>query len=146
MLHALLVFLHVLSISAWLGAALWVAGDVKRTLALGRPDADDLAARVRPPFGLDAVAGGATIVTGLLLMWEEGMGHPRPGISAGIVLALLRVGVLAAMRGAWRRILARLRAGEPVPAADPAARRMAMLSGIAHTAWLLALAGMIFPI
>ncbi len=146
MTHALLVFLHVVAVSAWLGAALWVAGDVKRTLALGRPDADALAARVRPPFGLDAAAGAATFVTGLLLMWEEGMGHPPLGISAGIVLALFRGGVLAAMRGAWRRILTRLGAGEPVAPDDPAARRMAMLSGIAHALWLLALAGMVFPI
>jgi hypothetical protein len=146
MLRALLVFLHVISVSAWLGAALWLAGDVRRTLALGRPHVDALAARVRPPLGLDAVAGIATLVTGLLLMWEGGMGHPRFGISAGIVLTLLRFGALAAMRGAWRRLLARLRAGEAVPAADPAARRLSMFAGIAHTLWLLALAGMVLHV
>jgi hypothetical protein len=79
-------------------------------------------------------------------MWEEGMGHPRLGISAGIVLTLVRLGVLAAMRGAARRIVVRLRAGETVAPDDPAAKRIAMLSGIAHAAWLLALAGMILPI
>jgi hypothetical protein len=146
MLHALLVFLHVISISAWLGAALWLAADVRRTLGLGRPHVDALAARVRSPLGLDAAAGIATLVTGLLLMWEGGMGHPRLGISAGIVLALLRFGALAAMRGAWRKILSRLEAGEAVPPSDPAAKRMSMLSGIAHTLWLLTLAGMVFPI
>ena len=140
------MFLHVLSISAWLGAALWVAGDVKRTLALGRPHTDALAARLRAQLGLDALAGIATLVTGLLLMWEGGMGHPPPGISAGIVLTLARLGVLAATRGATRRIFARLGAGETVAADDPAARRVAMLSGVAHTLWLLALAGMVFPV
>lgn len=146
MLHPLLVFLHVLSISVWIGAALWVAGDVRRTLALGGAQADALAARLGGPLGLDALAGVATLVTGLLLMWQEGMGHPRLGISAGIVLTLVRLGVLAAMRGAVRRIVGRLRAGERVAPDDAAARRVAMLSGIAHTAWLLALAGMVFPI
>lgn len=145
-LHALLLFLHVLSISAWMAAALWVAGDVGRTLALGRPFVDGLAARVRPQLGLDAAAGGAVLVTGLLLMWEESMGRPRLGIAAGFVLTLLRLGLLAAMRRAWRSIAARLERGEPVEAKDPVARRMAMLAGIAHMAWLLALAGMIFPI
>jgi len=145
-LHPLLVFLHVLSISVWIGAALWVAGDVRRTLALGGAQADALAARLGGPLGLDALAGVATLVTGLLLMWQEGMGHPRLGISAGIVLTLVRLGVLAAMRGAVRRIVGRLRAGERVAPDDAAARRVAMLSGIAHTAWLLALAGMVFPI
>jgi hypothetical protein len=146
MLHSLLVFLHVLAISTWIGAAIWVAGDVKRALAMGKPHVDALAARIRPALGLDAAAGIAAIVTGALLMWEEGMGHPRFGITAGIVLALVRLGLLAAMRGAWRGILARIRAGETVAATDPAARRMSMLSGIAHTMWLLALAGMVFPI
>src|SRR6266542_2045340 len=105
-----------------MAAALWVAGDVRRTLASGRPHVDLLPQRVRPALGLDAAAGIATFVTGALLMWEEHLGRPRLGIAA------------------------RLRAGETVPTTDPAARRVAMLSGIAHTLWLLALAGMIFPI
>ena len=145
-LHALLLFLHVLAISAWLAATLWVSGDVGRTLALGRPFVDALAARVRPQLGLDAAAGVAVLVTGLLVMWEEGMTRPRLGIAAGFVLTLVRLGLLGAMRRSWRSIAARLERGEPVEARDPAARRMAMLSGMAHTAWLLALAGMVFPI
>lgn len=144
-LHSLLVFLHVVAISVWMAAALWVSGDVSRALALGRPHVDALAARVRPKLGLDAAAGVAAVVTGLLLMWEMGMGHPRPGISAGIVLTLARLGLLAAMRRAWRSIAARLERGERVETRDPAVRRMSMLSGIAHTLWLLALAGMVFP-
>ncbi|HET8540663.1 MAG TPA: hypothetical protein VFL83_12410 [Anaeromyxobacter sp.] len=145
-LHSLLVFLHVLAISAWIAAALWVAGDVKRALAMGKPHVDALAARIRPALGLDAVAGVAAIVTGALLLWEQGMTHPRPGISAGIVLALVRLFLLAGMRRAWRGLLARIQAGEAVPADDRAARRMSMLSGIAHLMWLLALAGMVFPV
>lgn len=146
MIHSLFVFLHVLAVAVWLGAALWVAGDVRRTLALVRPDADALAARIGPALGLDAVAGIATLITGGLLMWEEALGQPRLGITAGIVLTLVRIGLLVAMRRTWRTLLARLRAGEAVPAGDPAARRLGMLSGLAHTLWLLALAGMVFPV
>ena len=146
MLHQLLVFLHVLAISVWIGAAMWVAGDVRRALAKGSPFVDELPARVRPALGLDAVAGIATIVTGALLMWNEHMGRPPTGISIGILLAFVRLGLLGGLRRTWRGILARLRAGTPVPADDPAARRLSMLSGIAHTAWLLALAGMVLPI
>jgi hypothetical protein len=145
-LHSVLVFLHVLAISVWMAAALWAAGDVRRTLAFGRPHVDALAARIRPALGLDAAAGIATLVTGALLMWEEGLGHPRTGISVGIALTLVRLGLIAALRRAWRSIYARLQAGEAVPAGDPAARRMAMLSGLAHATWLLALAGMVFPV
>jgi hypothetical protein len=143
-LHSSLVFLHVLSIAAWFGAALWVAGDVKRSLALGGAHAGALAAAVRPKLGLDAAAGVATVATGLLLMWEEGMTRPRFGITAGVVLTLLRLGLLASIRRAFRSIAARVAAGEPVAPGDPAARRMSMLSGIAHLLWALALAGMVF--
>ena len=145
-LHSLLVFLHILSISLWMAAALWVSGDVSRALALGRPHVDALAARVRPKFGLDAAAGVATVVTGLLLMWEMSITRPRLGITAGFVFALVRLGLLAGVRRAWRSIAARLERGETVEARDPAARRLSMLSGMAHGLWLLALAGMIFPI
>jgi hypothetical protein len=146
MLHQVLLFLHILSMAVWIAAAMWVAGDVKRALAMGKPYVDALPARVRPALGLDAIAGLATIGTGALLMWNDHMGRPPLGISVGIVLALLRLGVLAGVRRSWRGILARLQAGEAVPATDPAAKRMSMLSGIAHTAWLLALAGMVLPI
>lgn len=145
-IHPLLVFLHVLAISTWISAALWVAGDVKRSLAMGKPYVDALPSRIGPALGLDTIAGVATIVTGALLMWEEHMGRPRFGIAAGIVLALVRLGLLAGMRRTWRGILARIKGGKPVPADDPAAKRMGMLSGIAHTMWLLALAGMVFPV
>ncbi len=145
-LHQVLVFLHVLSMAAWISAAMWVAGDVKRALAMGKPFVEALPGRVRPALGLDAIAGLATIGTGALLVWYDGMTRPPIGISIGIVLAFVRLGVLAGIRRSWRSILRRLQAGEAVPATDPAARRMAMLSGIAHTAWLVALAGMVSPV
>jgi hypothetical protein len=144
-LHSTLVFLHVLVTSIWIGAALWVAGDVRRALALGRPHSDALAGRVRPALGLDAVAGIATVVTGGLLVWEQAVGV-RLGITVGFVLTLARLGVVASMRRAFRDVAARLQGGETVRADDGAARRLAMLSGIAHTLWLVALAGMVFPI
>lgn len=142
----LLRFLHILAMSAWLAAALWVTGDVRRTLAFGRPHVDALAARVRPALGLDAAAGIATLVTGVLLLWAEGFVQPRLGITAGIVLTLARLALVASLRRGWRSIAARLQAGDAVSPGDPAARRLAMLGGVAHTLWLLALAGMVLPI
>jgi hypothetical protein len=144
-LHSLLVFLHVVSISVWMAAALWVSGDVSRALALGRPHLDAVAARVRPKLGLDALAGIATVVTGGLLMWEEHLGRPRVGLIVGIVATLIRLGLLAALRRSWTSIAKRIGSGEVIEARDPAARKMAMFSGIAHTLWLVALAGMVFP-
>ncbi len=143
----LLKFLHVLCASAWLGATLWLAGDVRRTLALGRGQTGALGARVRPALGLDVGAGVATILTGILVMVAEGGGHPRTGIMVGFVLALARlVIVLAGLRPAWLAVAARLAAGEEVPPTAAPVKRMAMFSGIAHTLWVIVLAMMIFPI
>jgi hypothetical protein len=143
----LLRFLHILSASAWLGATLWVAGDVRRTLALGRAQAGALVARVRPALGLDVGSGAATILTGILLMVAQGGGHPRTGIMAGFILALARlVIVLAGLRPAWLAVAARVAAGEEVPPTAAPVKRMAMFSGIAHTLWVIALATMVFPV
>jgi hypothetical protein len=145
-LNDLLRFLHILSASAWLGATLWVAGDVRRTLALGRPYPTGLAARVAPAITLDVVMGVATVLTGLLVLAFQGV-HPRTGIMIGFTLTLIRiVVVLVGLRPAWRAIAARLASGQDVPPADAAVKRMAMWSGMAHTLWLIALATMVFPI
>ena len=141
----LFLLLHVLSISAWLAAALWLAGDLRRTLALGKPHVDALRPRLAPELGLDAIAAVATFATGVLVMWAQGFAPPRPGVAAGLVLAVARAGVLASLRRRVRGILARLDAGEAVPPTDPAARRAGALAGVAHGLWLLALAGMVLP-
>jgi hypothetical protein len=145
-LNDLLRFLHILAASAWLGATLWVASDVRRTLAHGRPYPAGLAARVNPAIGLDLAMGIATVFTGLLVLTAQG-GHPRTGIMIGFALALVRIGVvLAGLRPAWRAVATRLAAGQDVPPADAPVKRMAMWSGMAHTLWLVALATMVFPI
>lgn len=145
-MNDLLRFLHILAASAWLGATLWVASDVRRTLAHGRPYPAGLPARVNPAVGLDVAAGLATVITGLLVLAYQGV-HPRPGIMIGFTLSIVRVGVvLAGLRPAWRAVAARLAAGEEISPTDAPVRRMAMWSGMAHTLWLVALATMVFPI
>ena len=145
-MNDLLRFLHILAASAWLGATLWVAGDVRRTLALGRAEAGALGARVSPALSLDLAAGVLVLLTGLLVLLVRGV-HPRTGIMIGFALTLIRLGVVAAgLRPAWRAIATRIQGGETVPPTDARVKRMAMFSGIAHTLWLIALATMVFPI
>jgi hypothetical protein len=137
-------FLHVLSASAWLGAALWVAGDVRRTLALGKPHLAALPARISPALSLDVWLGLATLVTGLLVLLLQGL-HPGTNIMIGFALTLVRIGLVAfALRPAWNRLRSRIEAGEAVPASDATPKRLGMFSGIAHLLWLGALATMIF--
>lgn len=142
----LLLFLHILAASTWLGAALWVPGDVRRSLARGRAGAEGLAARTGPALWLDLGAGAVTIVTGILVLGMDGFSHPRFGIMAGLVLSVGRFLLVAfALVPAWARIRQRITAGEDPASSQPLARRMAMFGGIAHTLWALALAGMVFP-
>jgi hypothetical protein len=143
----LLIFLHVLSVATWLGATLWVAGDVRRTLGLGKPFVTALPARVASALRLDHYAGAATVLTGLALIAYQEMSmrrHPTVGIVIGLVLALARLGLSGAALGpAWRKLAARIAAGDEVPATDPAVKRLGMLSGIGHALWVLALVTMV---
>jgi hypothetical protein len=141
----LFLFLHILFVSTWIAGLLWLPGDVKRSLALGKPHVEALVLRMRPALALDAVGAAGTFASGILIMWAESFVPPRPGIAAGILFAIGRAVSLFAVRRSARRVAGRLEAGEAVPPADPAVKRMGMLSGIAHLAWVLALAGMVFP-
>ena len=140
----LVLLLHILAAATWIGAALWLPRDVKRTLALGRPHVETLAARVRPALRLDLLAGIATVVTGLGVLGFDRV-HPGTGIMVGFAAAFLRLAVVwVGMLPAWKAVEARIAGGGDLTPAEAPARRMGMLSGIAHTLWLVALAGMVF--
>jgi hypothetical protein len=140
----LFLFLHILFISIWIAGLLWIPGDVKRTLALGKPHVDALVLRMRPALGLDALGAAGTFASGILVMGAESWAPPSPGISAGILFALLRVAALWMVRRSARAVAGRLHAGEAVAPTDPAVKRMGMFSGVAHLFWVLALGGMVF--
>jgi hypothetical protein len=142
-LVTIVLFLHVLSATTWLAAALWTAGEVRRTLALGRPHTDALRNRARPTLSLDLWAGVATVVTGLAMIGLQG-GVPRIGVLVGLVAALARLAImglalLPASKAVWRALEMSDLAGAAAPA-----KRLGMLAGIGHLLWLIALGGMIF--
>jgi hypothetical protein len=139
------LFLHIVFMAVWIAGALWVAGDVKRSLALGKPHVEGLAARVGSALGVDAMGAIGTFGSGILIMWAESWAPPRPGIAAGMLFAVARVFALTIVRRSARSVVARTQAGEAVSPADPAVKRLGMFSGIAHLLWLLAVAGMVFP-
>lgn len=138
------LFLHVLFAATWLGASIWTPGDVRRTLALGKPAAHALPQRVRPALSLDLWTGIATLLTGIVLVGLQGAGAPRAGILVGFGAVLVRLALLAlGMRPAWRRVEVAIDAGD-LAAAEAPARRLAMLGGIGHLLWVVALTGMVF--
>jgi uncharacterized protein YjeT (DUF2065 family) len=138
--YYLLRFLHITATATWIGAALWVPGDVRRTLARGAPHTELLVPRVDTALKLDLWAGIASILTGLVLMLAIG-GHPATRLMVGLGLALVLLGLVAfGVFPAWRRIKASLATG-----GDPGAvKKLAAFNGIAHALWLAALATMVF--
>lgn len=144
-LAIVLRFLHILAASSWLGAALWTAGDVRRTLAQGQPFVNALAQRSRPALRIDLWAGIATLVTGAGLVGILYAGMPRAGILVGFAAAAVRLVLLLAVTVPALRAVSDAVARGDVAAATPPARRLAMISGIGHLLWLIALAGMVFP-
>jgi hypothetical protein len=138
-------FLHVLSMAAWLAAALWLAGDARRSLTAGGAEALAFTRRARAAVGLDGAAGGLTILTGLALLHFSGIWpNVRTGLWLGMALAVVRAAITGAvLRPGVRRITAGLEAGQAPSALLPEAKKLAAVSGVGHLAWLVALAGMV---
>lgn len=138
-------FLHVVSVAAWLGATLWLAGDARRSLTAGPDAARAFFERALRALSVDRLAGLATIATGVAMLLVIGVWPALPvSLMVGMTLGLARFGLTdAALRPAVRRLSARLEAGETPGTLLPAAGKLAMLSGIGHLIWLGALAGMI---
>lgn len=140
---AVVVFLHILAASTWLGAALWTPGDVRRTLAAGRPHADLLSARALPAIWLDVWAGVATFLTGAVLTWLDDYGRPPAWLMVGMLAVLLRLALAAlVLLPAWKAVGSAVARGDLAAAARPA-KRMGMYSGIGHLLWVVALAAMV---
>jgi hypothetical protein len=143
-LSLVLRFLHLAAAAAWLGAALYWPGALKRGLAGGAPA--PALALARTGVGLDLGIGVALLATGLAYASPLGGAVLRTGIWVGLFLATARVLLLL--------VLARpavLRAAEAVAGGRPeearaAAKAVAAYAGVAHLLWLLALAAMVFPL
>lgn len=138
-------YLHVVSIATWLGAALWLAGDARRSLGAGPEAARAFLQRALASLKVDRMAGVATLVTGAALLHFAKLWPALPlPLLVGMVLGVARAGITDALLfPAVRKLAARLEAGEAPSALLPVAGRLSMLSGIGHLVWLGALAGMI---
>jgi hypothetical protein len=142
-LYYLLRILHLVSMAAWFGAALWVAADLKRTIALGAPHTTVLRARILPALRLDVWAGIATMVTGAALA-GMGVGH-RVGIAVGFALALmLFILVMTVLLPAGSRAAAAAERGD-LDEARRLSKSVAAFSGVGHLLWLAALVAMVWP-
>jgi hypothetical protein len=139
-------FVHVLSAALWMGSGLFWPGALRRALALGPPHAEPALAQARAGLGLDLAAGIATLVTGLLYASPLGGVAMRPGILAGLVLALSRLALLFALARPALGHVSEALSRSDIEAARSASKRLPAYSGSAHLIWLLALMAMVFPV
>jgi hypothetical protein len=143
MIFLVIRFLHILSAAAWLGAAIWVAGDARRTLSLGKPYIEALPARIAPALKLDLWAGVATVLTGLIYIAALG-GRPRLGVMIGFGLAVLRVGLTGGfLLPSFRGLASRISSGKEVKPNDFSVKGMALFTGVNHVLWVGALVAMV---
>jgi len=138
---------HLLSMAVWLGGGLTIAGDVRRTIARGKPHTDVLAARIERGLGIGAIAGTFTLFTGLGMVFAMGgFGAVSPRIHAGLALALVTFAVeLLGLRPTVSRLGQALAAGDAKDL-KPMQRRIAMFTGIGHLLKLVILVLMVFKL
>ena len=143
-LYYALRILHLVAMALWLGAALWVAGDVKRTLALGPAHFPGLAGRILPALRLDVWAGAATLLTGAALAAVARTS--RIGIAVGFALSVfLFILAMTILLPVGKRVVRAIEPGGDMDEARRLAKSLAAFSGVAHLLWVLALVAMVLP-
>lgn len=89
-LQSVLKLVHILSMSVWFASGLFIAGDVRRTLARGKPHTELLTGRLVRVVNASMIGGLFTIGTGVGLIFALG-GFKSVGkqIHAGLGLSLV---------------------------------------------------------
>lgn len=144
MIYYLVRITHLVAMALWLGAALWVPGDVRRTLTAGAPHLAALPARIRPALRVDVWAGAATIVSGIAL---AGLARSsRTGIVVGFAFALcLFILDMTIVLPAGKRVAAAIETGGDLAEAQRLSRSLSAFSGVGHLLWLAILVAMVLP-
>jgi hypothetical protein len=86
----LLRSLHLLFMGLWVAAGMYVAGDVRRTMAAGPEHLPLLRDRVRRASRFTSISGAATLLSGLgLILALGGFAAVPPAIHVGFVATLV---------------------------------------------------------
>ena len=136
---------HLISMATWFAAALFMPGDVRRTLESPNSDLELLRGRANRAVRLATVFSWATLLSGIALIFAVGgFGEVPPPIHISLLLALVAIGVGAGLGSTWRKIDAELQKGTPRDQVAPMAKKLAMFSGIFQLLWLVILLLMVF--
>jgi uncharacterized membrane protein len=88
--YLILKVLHISCAAAWFGYGVGLAGDVRRTLALGRPHTESLVARTSRSTRVTIICGWLTFLTGVGVIFATKSVGSIPGrILAGGALTLV---------------------------------------------------------
>lgn len=146
-LYRAILLLHIAAMAVWFGGGLSLAGDVRKTLARGKPHTDLLGGRVDRVLSIATIASVGTIATGLALFFARGgfkAMPPRYHASLGLSLAALGL-LMFGIKPLAAQIDRALVAGEGKELRAFSAR-LAMLTGIDHLLKLVVLVLMVFPL
>lgn len=146
MLYLSLRFVHIIFMAAWFGAPLFIASDIRRTLAAGPAGLPLLERRVGRSNMVAAIGAVGTILTGFGLIFAlGGFGKVPPPIHAGLLL-----GVIMLLLGGGgidrtcKQIFKQLGEGASPESLGRLTKRLSMLSGIFQLLWLVTLVLMVF--
>jgi uncharacterized membrane protein len=136
---------HILATAVWFGGGLFLPGDIRRTLALGRPHADALVPRIKRVVPFLIGGGNLTLLSGLALVFiAGGFAAVPPRILVGLGLTVLLLGLGASVVApTWNRIAHLVESGGDLAEAGRIARRFSVLNHVEHALWLAVLALMV---
>lgn len=125
---------HLASMAVWFGAALLAPGDVRRTLARGKPHIDALGDRIPRTLRVSVIAGVLTVASGLGMIFALGgfAGvHPRIHAGLGLTMIALTIEVIA-LGPTWGRIAGLVETGAKQEELVSVGKRFSALSGVLH--------------
>lgn len=131
---------HFLAMAVWFATPLMISGDLKRTVARGKPHTDTVVARAERTLFIATLGAFGTIASGLAMLFMlGGFKAMPPRIHAGFGLALVTLGIeFFVLKPALGRVDEQL-TSDTTKDLKPALARVSMLSGITHTLKLVIL-------
>ncbi len=146
MLYLSIRFLHIVFMATWIGALLFLSGDVRRSLAEPAAHLQLLRARLIGATRLAGASALLTVGTGIALIFLlGGFGAVPPAIHLGLLLGLAMMAVGGGLIGRNARAIADgLEQDASRESLLPVAAKLAVGARAFHALWLIALGSMVF--
>jgi hypothetical protein len=143
----ILKIFHIAFAGTWFGTGISMSGDIRRTLAMGRPHTESLVTRINRTTKVTIACGWLTLLTGVGVIFSTGGFGSLPWritVGGALTLVIFAIGGFLA-RPTWGGIVSVIEGGGDLAAARPLVRRFGMISGIIQTLWLAVLVLMVVP-